>query len=152
MKPTTSPRRPFTAWRLCLLALPAPALMAPSNPGCGVCAPDLVVDAITCLDCLVPYPHVPPDPDHPGVEVVVKNAGDGSSPGFWVDLFVDEPVAPALGDLSGRYAWVYGLDPGETATLTFEHTCGAWVLDVIVDSTLEVAESSESDNLVTLFP
>ena len=135
--------------RLLLLAA-APALMAPQWPACPSCAPDLVIDALDCSAC--GDPSYPPNPEMPSVEVSVKNTGDAASDGFWLDLFVDWTVAPALGELSDRYAWVGGLEPGEVAVVGFWGVEDAWVLDAIADSTLRVDEVSESNNIATAFP
>jgi len=137
--------------RLLLLAAVTPTLMAPTDSGCDICAPDLVIESLSCPACNI-HPGGPPDPEMPSVEVSVKNAGDAASDGFWLDLFVDWTVAPALGDLSDRYAWVGGLEPGEVAVVGFWGVEDAWVLDAIADSTLRVDEVSESNNIATVFP
>jgi len=117
-----------------------PFLAAPYDPGCGVCFVNLAPYDIT----------VKPYGQGSLVVVWIENQGDMSSPGFWVDVFVNHSEPPNLGDLSDHYVWSHGARKnGVRAVAVYLELAPKeleWI-DVIVDSTGLVSESVESDNM-----
>ena len=80
----------------------------------------------------------------------ITNSGSETAGGFYVDLFVDPWFAPELGDDGDDWLWLEGLAPGETTYADFEvedEPWFGWGSYVIVDTTREVWESDEDDNM-----
>jgi hypothetical protein len=93
------------------------------------------------------------------VGVWLGNSRDDVSRGFWVDLFQDLPGPPAPGQLSENYQWVTGLagrdDGGGWSKWVYfqldaEDGWSGW-LDVSIDSTRAISETSESDNIISKY-
>jgi hypothetical protein len=83
-------------------------------------------------------------------EVVVKNSGTAEAGTFSVDLYPDQPTAPAVGSLGQVYNVVYSLGAGAQTTVTLDSTldcsttCTWWVQ---LDSELQVDEDDEYNNI-----
>ena len=80
----------------------------------------------------------------------VTNTGDADSGGFYVDLFTDPWWAPEVGDDGDSFLWIDGLDAGETVYADFgigDSPWWGWDSYVVLDTTEEVAESDENDNI-----
>ncbi|MCB2213027.1 T9SS type A sorting domain-containing protein [bacterium] len=107
--------------------------------------PDLKVTSIT---------HSPenPQPWFPvTVSVTVLNYGDSNSGPFYVDLFLDQPSKPMIGDYGGLYQFVpNGLNAGTTQEFQFMldyPVHGTKHLWSIVDTDQMVDEFNELDNV-----
>lgn len=84
----------------------------------------------------------------PVVAVTIRNNGPQPAR-TWVDVFVDLPAAPSMGDLGPIYRRSNTLGENETQTMSFAvNPSGAsgWI-DVIVDSYAPVPELDEGNNI-----
>ena len=82
--------------------------------------------------------------------VDVTNTGDGNCGGFYVDLFTDPWGTPEVGDDGDSFMWIPGLEAGETTYADFgigDSPWWGWDSYVVLDTTEEVAESNENDNV-----
>ncbi len=80
----------------------------------------------------------------------VTNSGDGHAGGFYVDLFTDPWWAPEVGDDGDTFMWINGLAAGETVYADFgigDSPWWGWESYVLLDTTEEVEESDEGDNV-----
>jgi len=84
------------------------------------------------------------------VTVSVHNASDAAVSGIWLDLFVDPEFEPAYGDWPDWYHMIDYIEANESAAVTFTASTSASRHDfaVLVDSTEEVPETDEDNNLV----
>jgi hypothetical protein len=84
----------------------------------------------------------------------INNVGSTDSRGFYVDVFLDHPHAPVVGeDLSDYYVWVSAVPANSTEgrEVTIPGLAswpGGWV-DVMADSTSRVSETNE-DNVKSM--
>ncbi len=80
----------------------------------------------------------------------VSNTGDADCDGFYVDLFTDPWGTPEVGDDGDSFMWIDGLEAGETTYADFgigDSPWWGWDSYVVLDTTEEVAESDENDNV-----
>lgn len=86
--------------------------------------------------------------DYLNIWVEVENQGTATAVGFWIDVFVDPEGTPAYGDWPDTYDECDYVGPGETSTVFLQAfaTAESHDLFVVVDSTDEVFETSESNN------
>ncbi len=85
----------------------------------------------------------------PQVAVTVRNNGPEAN-WTWVDLWVDRPSAPSIGELSSNYRQSSVLEHREEQTLYFTvnpASTSGWV-DVLVDTTQTRDELDETNNLL----
>lgn len=82
--------------------------------------------------------------------VDVENLGSGTAAAFWVDLWVEPDGLPSFGDWPDSYGECEYVGPGSTATVLLQAesagTGSTQELFLVVDSTDEIAETSESNN------
>jgi len=81
--------------------------------------------------------------------VEVENLGDGTAAAFWVDMWIDPESTPSFGDWPDAYSECEYVGPGSTATVLLQgYTSGAGEHDLflVVDSTDDISETSESNN------
>ena len=83
------------------------------------------------------------------LSVTIKNTGTSSATDFWVDLFVNPSSNPSVGDTGDDFTWVSYLAGGSTDTLEFQVPVSgsSAKITIFVDSTGDVSETDESDNL-----
>lgn len=81
--------------------------------------------------------------------VEVKNEGDVGASDFFVDVFIDPPSVPVVGDYGDDWVVVEYLGPGERFrhTFTFTLSRGAHDVYVLLDSLNHVKEPNESNNV-----
>jgi hypothetical protein len=86
--------------------------------------------------------------DYLNIWVEVENQGSATAAGFWVDVFVDPDGTPAYGDWPDTYDECDYVGPGDTSTVFVQAyaTAETHELFVVVDSTDDVFETSESNN------
>jgi hypothetical protein len=86
--------------------------------------------------------------------VTVKNQGSGSGDGRWLDVWLNQPSAPACGTDGNTWASVGTLTAGQTKTFTFNltapATAGSYTFRAFVDSYCQTTESNEGNNQSTL--
>jgi len=90
------------------------------------------------------------------VLVEISNTSNGSAGGFWVDVFANRTAPPTLGLRSSSTGWVSSLAPRSQTMLWVytptPYTAVTWI-DVIVDSSLRIAEAYEWNNVYSVdFP
>jgi len=80
--------------------------------------------------------------------VEVTNHGDVGASDFFVDVFIDKPSTPEIGDFGDDWVIVEYLGPDETArhTYTFDLSRGEHTVQVLADSLDHVKESDEENN------
>jgi hypothetical protein len=81
--------------------------------------------------------------------VDVENLGTGTAAAFWVDLWVDPDETPAFDDWPDAFNECEYVGAGEISTVLIQGTASAGTthdLFVVVDSTDDIEESSESNN------
>ena len=81
----------------------------------------------------------------------IGNKGNGSASDFWVDIFVDPPTAPVVGDLGELYTGAGYLGAGETVDGSFQITLseGSHEIYVILDTDDFIDESNENNNIAS---
>jgi hypothetical protein len=81
----------------------------------------------------------------------IGNKGNGSASDFWVDIFVDPPTAPVVGDLGELYTGAGYLGAGETVDGSFQITLseGSHEIYVILDTDDFIDESDENNNIAS---
>lgn len=89
--------------------------------------------------------------------VDVYNGGGEDAPPFYIDLYLDEDLAPTVPSDGDEFVDVAGLAAGDTTFADFllTRTCGYCTSWLLIDSYDEVVETNESDNLagpVTVSP
>lgn len=144
----------------------------PPIPVCPDCtaAPAPPPPAIICLACSGLTPPQPPDTTRPvdvyseyigispgasggtWVLVEVSNPSAVTSPGFFVDVFVNRTARPTVGVRSSTYQWVPAV-AARNWTAFWVHVPAAYTtvrsVDVVIDSTQWVPEYNESNNVFT---
>ncbi len=89
------------------------------------------------------------DPSDVYYFVEISNYGDEGVGPFWVDVYVDEASAPAVGQDGDEWEQIPWIGPWQTIVVEFlvSESCVACDSWVQVDTWDEAAESDESDNL-----
>ncbi len=108
---------------------------------CNQLKPDFEVVSIAASGCTGPG-------GDPVVAVTIRNNGPVTRRA-WVEVFHDQPSAPAMGTLSSNYRGSDNLEMRETQTMSFTITprgAASWV-DVIVDSPNYLVELDETNNI-----
>ncbi len=82
------------------------------------------------------------------VWVDVENLGSTTAAGFWIDLFIDPETTPTYGDWPDAYNECSYVGPKETSTVLIQAYAMADFHDLflVVDSTDDIVETSESNN------
>jgi len=81
--------------------------------------------------------------------VDVENLGSGTAAAFWVDIWVDPDGTPSFGDWPDAFDECEYVGPEETTTVLVQGYAGeggTHELFVVVDSTDDIEETSESNN------
>lgn len=84
------------------------------------------------------------------VQVTVENTGDAGAGAFWVDAFLDPSRDPVPGDEGDAYESISYVGPGASKTVALSIPGageGGHEVVVLVDSTDDVAEADEGDNV-----
>ncbi len=100
---------------------------------------------ITYFEAFVDY-----DNDVTYFWIDITNTGTAPAYGFWVDLWRDPWFEPSVGDEGDDWQEIEELLPGETVYADFEADDSPWFgwgSYAIVDTTEDVEETHESDNL-----
>ena len=100
---------------------------------------------ITYFEAFVDY-----DNDVTYFWIDVTNTGTAPATEFWVDLWLDPWFAPDVGDEGDDWLEIVELLPGETAYADFEADDSPWFgwgSYAVVDTTEDVEETHESDNV-----
>ncbi len=90
-------------------------------------------------------------PDDIMLTVKVQNDGAAGVSDFWVDVFVDPPSPPSVGQFGDYYAPVAYLDAGQSKEIAFhfDATPGNRTLWVMVDADGSIEESDETNNALS---
>jgi hypothetical protein len=89
------------------------------------------------------------DPTDVYYYIEITNEGDEGVGPFWVDVYADSWVAPAVGQDGDAWEQVSWIGPWQTAVVELLVPASCWSCDswVQVDTWDEVAETDETDNL-----
>ncbi len=142
--------------------------LVPDQPGCAVCGLysfepyDFSMPWDDGCDvCFEPYdfsvPTVAVLPSTTGgvdieVELMLEGGLMGSS--AWLDVFVNSPTLPEVGDYAPIYTSFSGTQLQPEGVFTFHLDVkpnDLWVLDIVVDTTGRLGEAYEDNNVFTLF-
>jgi len=84
------------------------------------------------------------------VWVDVENLGSGTAAAFWIDVWIDPGSTPGFGDWPDAYGECEYVGPGDFSTVLIQLyttvTGGSHDLFLVVDSTDDIVETSESNN------
>jgi hypothetical protein len=96
------------------------------------------------------YATVDEDSGVVSVWVDVENLGSGTAAAFWIDVWIDPASTPGFGDWPDAYGECEYVGPGDLSTVLIQLyttvTGGSHDLFLVVDSTDDIAETSESNN------
>jgi subtilisin family serine protease len=112
----------------------------PSSPT----PPDLIIQSIT------PVPATPQVNQAVDFSVVIMNQGSGNASGFWVDLYIDNPLPGGCAGAGQVFQRVDSLAAGASQILTIPYTGfaspGSHTVNAKIDTDCEVSESNENNN------
>ena len=109
---------------------------------------DVVVKKQAPADLVISEVHGESSDTLLSVTVAVTNEGDVGASDFFLDVFIDAPGTPAIGDYGDDWILVSYLGPGEVIkhTFTFELSRGEHSVQVLADSLDSVTETNENNN------
>lgn len=81
--------------------------------------------------------------------ITVANLGDKGAADFWVDVFLDPPSVPVIGDLGDDFTMVSYAGPGNEVNASFilPASPGSHEVYILVDTDDAISESDETNNL-----